>query len=195
MANDVTLFYPKTGRDLRIQYPELMKIHEFKKLRSASQMLFVWYWSNPTSPVSPEMPFKKRLELCLKESGWKPDGATIKLLQEDLWPEDLKVACDRMEKFETNLRNQARKVYKEIFANFEKLAKVKDSDFQLVDKEGNNLGIDFAARNQYVTYATRIAQEMPDIIKKMEEGFGTDEASTETGSNEKAIELWHKARQ
>lgn len=194
--SDVTLFVPKTGRDLRIQYPELRSIPEFKKLTSAKEMLFVWYWANPTSPIADDLPFKKRIELCFKESGWKPDEQTIKALYEGVWPESTKSACDRMEKFETNMRNEARKVYKKIFANFSKFAEVNDNDFKVVDKDGQMTdAIDFAARKQYVDYATKIAQEMPVIIKGMEEGFGTDDATGEIIGTEKAIEVWHKSKQ
>lgn len=191
--SDVTLFYPKTARDLRIQYPELRAVPEFKKL-TAREMLFVWYWANPTSPVSDELAYRKRIELCLKESGWKPDANTIKLLYEDVWPENTKSACDRMEKFETNMRNEARKVYKKIFANFSKFAEVQESDFKIIDENGIDKGIDFSARKQYVDYATKIAQEMPVIIKGMEEGFGTDDDMTDIENKTKAIELWHKSQ-
>lgn len=197
MENDkeITLFKPKTGRDLRIQYPELYSVPEFKVLRSAREMLFVWYWSNPTSPVPAELPYKKKLELCFKESEWKPTNDIIRQLEENVWPDDLRLACDRMTKFEASLRNKARKVYKEIFTNFEKLVQVSDDDFRTTDKDGNS-GIDFAARAQYVTAAKNIAAEIPNIIKKMEEGFGTDEEDVNgTRTTEKAIDTWHKSRQ
>lgn len=191
--SDVTLFYPKTGRDLRIQYPELRSIPEFARLKSAKEMLFVWYWSNPTSPIDIDLPYKQRLDLCFENSGWKPSEEIVRAFYENVWPESTKTACSRMEKFETEMRNQARKVYKKIFANFSKFAEVNDSDFKVVG-EDNEEHIDFAARKQYVEYATKIAQEMPDILKKMEEGFGTDDPA-EIKSTEKAIETWHKSNQ
>lgn len=190
--SNIKLFYPKTGRDLRIQYPELRSIPEFSKLKSAKELLFVWYWSNPTSSVSDELPYKTRIDLCFKESEWKPDENTIRGLYENVWPESTKTACKRMEAFETESRNVARKVYKEIFANFSKFVAVDENDFKVVGESGSE-GIDFAARKQYVDYATKIAQEMPVLIKKLEEGAGTEE-DEEVKNTTKAIEDWHKSK-
>jgi hypothetical protein len=190
---NVTLFYPKTGRDLRIQYPELKSIPEFKNVNS-KELLFVWYWSNPTSPIEDDIPFRQRVEACVKMSEWKVSAETLKLLLENSWPENIQKASQRMQVFETMTRNKARKVIKEIFANFEKLVKVNDDDFKLIDKDGEYKGIDFAARKQYVEYGAKIASEMPGLINKLEEGFGTDDGSSEIGSNEKAIDIWHKSK-
>ncbi len=195
---DIKSFYPKTGRDLRIQYPELRSIPEFKKLKGAKEMLFVWYWANATSPLNDDsqenLSYKNRIDKCLEMSGWKPSGEIVKAMYEDSWPDEIKFACARMERFETEVRNRARIVIKKILANFEKLADVSEDQFIKVEEETGQKSIDFAARSQYVNYSTKIAEALPGLIKNAEEGFGTDDdGDNQLGTGKKAIDLWHES--
>ena len=191
-------FFPETGRDLRIQYPELRSIPEFKKLKGSKEMLFVWYWANATSPLNDDsqenLSYKQRIDKCLELSGWKPSGEIIKQMYEDSWPDEVKFACARMEKFETEVRNRSRIVIKKILANFEKLADVSEDEFVKVDPESQIKSIDFGARKQYVDYAQKIAEALPGLIKNVEEGFGTgDDSEGQLGTGQKAIDIWHEA--
>lgn len=194
---EITSFYPKTGRDLRIQYPELQSIPEFKKL-GAGEMLFVWYWANATSPLNDDsqenLNYKQRIDKCLDLSKWKPSGEIVKQMYEDSWPDEVKIACSRMEVFEVAIRNKARIVIKKILANFEKLADVSEDQFIKFDEQTGQKAIDFAARNQYVNYSTKIAEALPGLIKNAEEGFGTDDGEGQLGTGKKAIDKWHDAK-
>lgn len=201
---NIKSFYPKTGRDLRIQYPELSSIPEFKKLKGSKEMLFVWYWANATSPLNDDsaenLSYKQRINKCLELSGWKPSGEIVKAMYEDSWPDEVKFACSRMERFETDVRNRARIVIKKILSNFEKLADVSEDQFVKVEKinegsenESEVKSIDFGARKQYVDYAQKIAEALPGLIKNAEEGFGTDDEGGELGTGKKAIDVWHEA--
>ena len=82
--------------------------------------------------------------------------------------ENMAVAIERMRKIEPDARMKARKMINTILDNFESLC---DKDhYQVEDEDGKPTGETDITK--YVNATTKIAQVLPDMISKLEEGFG-----------------------
>lgn len=188
------LFGPSSERDLKKQHPELNRIEEFKSL-STPQLLFVWWYANPTSPLRDSKSSKEKVLTALKKA-WG-DKLTDEIRDQYIvfdFPDNVKIAIDKMTFLRPNERAKAKVMVETIFKNFEKLVKISDEDFKLMDKEGNPMGIDWTGRKQYIDSVEKISSTLPQLLKQLEEGFGIEEADIKEVSEEKAINRFLKSR-
>lgn len=102
------MFAPKAGskKDLKAQYPELLEYPEFKsdRLRSGDA-LFVWFMRCRMSPYY-DMADEKKLEYCIRLSYETTSQQDTKLTEfaNLKFPDSIKAAMGRMEKFNTSAR-------------------------------------------------------------------------------------------
>ena len=153
--------YKIRPEDYRSRYPELKRIKEFEGL-TATELIFVWYYANPTSDLIDIENDMERVAKALKLSNYTP----AKRIKEDIFnlrfPEKLAVAIERMSKFEPDARMHARVMVEEILKNYTTLCKIEEYK----DDKGE------LDRKKYVDTTTTIAKELPGLIAKLEEGFG-----------------------
>lgn len=175
------LFDPEGIRpeDYKGSYPELSKIAEFSRLNTR-QILFVWWYSNPTSPlVLTVTDNRMRVEQALEKSGYNPGSARKGYL--DLkFPENISFAIERMLKFDVPNRVKAYNMINKIFVQFESIVDNKDQfadEKQEVDEDGTvTITKEFDAK-KYVDTAAKVAESLPKLINMIEEGFGIKETS------------------
>lgn len=191
------MFGPTNEKDLRRQYPELLSIEEFKKL-SVSELLFVWWYANPTSPLVRDEniadkfraveAFKKAFKKNLDEQR-KTDYYSLN------FPDKVKLAVDRMMNYSPTARIKSKMIIEEIFDNYQKMVKVDMSEFVTVeigDDGKESKTINWAGRNSYINSTAKISETLPQLIRQLEEGFGITESKGEEGGT-KAIHRFHSA--
>jgi len=148
--------------DYRSRYPELKRIKEFEGL-TAVQLITIWWYANPTSElVAGIADNKARIVESLKRANFTPDRTLkadlLKLNFDEKWAN----AIERMGQVEPGIREKARSMIEKLIENYEDMC---DPD-QYTDKDG------LQDIKKFVDATTKIAQELPGLITKMEEGFG-----------------------
>lgn len=195
----ITIFEPQEGKKYFDLYPELRELDELKELR-AKEAEFAWYMGNPTSPLvmgkyGSERNNVIRIGEALKLVYGKDPN---KLLSEEMrqqylageYPERIKVAIKRMARFDVTARERAKNMSENIFSNLENLIKFDEESFEIKDKEGNVTGIDWSAKKAYAELATKVSDNLPVLIRQLEEGFGvTKKNDKESGVS--AIDNFH----
>lgn len=160
--NDIKLFEP-TNKDLRIEYPELMDIDEFRDL-TPRELNFVWYFANRTSPYSKEKNKKKKVELSIKQG--YGEGATHKIRVDFVagkFPEKVRNAIGRMERFNPSVRMKAKQSVEKIFERLR----------QLVDISREELNeMDLSEKSSYTNLAIKVSENLPKIVGQLEQSFG-----------------------
>ena len=154
--------YKVRPADYRSRYPELKRIKEFEPL-TAVQLITIWWYANPTSELVTSMEDDKtRIEESLKRAGYMPDRTLkadlLKVNFDEKWAE----AIHRMAIVEPGIREKARSMIEKLIMNYEDMC---DPD-QYKDKDN------IPDIKKFVDATTKIAQELPGLITKMEEGFG-----------------------
>jgi hypothetical protein len=191
MTEGISLFVPKNDKDLRRQYPELSEVPEFKAL-SSSEMMFVWWYANITSPLNATEIDDKEKAIQAYEKSFKK--TTDKVAYENLnFPERVRVAIERMIRFSPGARTRAKSIVEEMMKNFEDMVKVDMNEFKVADKEGN-ISIDWTGRNSYVNSCAKISDTLPRLISQMEEGFGVVNQKGEELKGIKAIDKFHSTK-
>jgi hypothetical protein len=161
--------YKVRPADYRSRYPELKRIKEFEGL-TAVQLITIWWYANPTSElVTSIKDDRARIEESLKRAGFTPDRSLkadlLKLNFDEKWA----IAIERMAVVEPDIRDKARQMIEKLIENYEDMC---DPD-QYKDKDG------IPDISKFVNATTKIAQELPGLITKMEEGFGVSNRSEE----------------
>ena len=191
-----SLFQPQNDKDLKKQFPELSDVAEFDKLTS-SELLFVWWYSNPTSPLLDENSEmfqsspSKRAEAAFSKSFKREDQRATYVSRN--FPDKVRIAIARMGKFNASVRSKAKGIVEEILSNYEQMVKVDMSDFITNDSNGNP-EINFTARNAYVNSCSKISDALPQIIRQVEEGFGLRPTKGAENKGPKAIDDFHSTK-
>lgn len=159
-GQDIKIFQP-SGKDMRIEYPELNDIPEFEKLKG-TELKFVWYYSNRTSPYytirNPKMKVLKCMELAF---GGNISSDMNSRYQAGNFPEYIRIAMDRMQRFSPSTRLRAKITIEKIFENLEKITELNHEDL-----------VDLQSRKEYANLAVTVTKNMGDIVKQMENAFG-----------------------
>lgn len=178
---EISLFCPGKGKgqDLKRLYPELASVEEFKSL-STSELRFAWYYGIYFANSSNE---RIRIESSLNFSFW---GKLRKDQYNDYihgnFPDKVRVAIERMQKFDLDSRLKARFICEMTLYVWQKIL---DTDIA-TNKEAT-----WGEKKQYVDVSSTILKELPTLIKQMESGFGVREAVFEKEVTEKFIESYH----
>ena len=155
---DIQLFEP-TDRDVRVEYPELAQIEEFKKL-TASEMLFAWAYACRTSKLN-RLPEKDRIIKCLEILRKELNAEKIQQYSILDFPDHLKAALERMSKFDPGIRVQAKAIVETIFDNIKKIVEVKIDDIT-----------DMEEKKKYISLSIDVVKNMPEIVAQRENGYG-----------------------
>lgn len=194
MEKPVVLFGPQTGKDLRRQYPELAAVPEFKKL-TLQEMLFVWHYANPSSPLASENNDRTRRSSAYRAAFRDHEPAREEKYNAGNFSDTVKAAIEKMRKYDVSVRMRARRMVEKMLENFEVLIKV-DVELDFVKTSTSKEGIvtkevDFSGRNSYINSCSKITETLPALIKQMEDGFGLSESENAEDSTAKAIDRFH----
>ncbi len=189
--SDKDLFVPVVNRDMIRSYPELARIEEFKKMRSLD-MKFCWYYA---IFFSDEKNPDKRVRSALKHS-WR-EGMDGKLLEKFLkldFPDSIRKGITRFGSFDIGSRIRAKFAAERILDGFEKLAQTDVNTVGVIyiyadgsqDGEGEPLGEkrDWNQVSAFVNSMVKINESLPDLLKRVEEGFGVRSSSSPEGLGE-----------
>jgi hypothetical protein len=199
-TNDIPILYgPRDGKSLRKTYPDIEDNPVFKDMPN-DDLLFSWYIGIPGSPIDDELIDKVRFQAAAK----KCFPANKKKQQEfgggDL-PEKVRLAIEEFKRKSPEARLLAKRMTQKTFEKFQELLNVDvEKDFVDVRQFKNEQGevetvreVNWSGRKAYVDSATKIVESLPDLVKKIEEGFGiTDKKKSEQVAGRKPIDLFHK---
>ena len=154
-------------RSLKTDYPELSDVDEFRDL-SAKEMLLVWYFANKTSPFaaikSVRTRMEKSIERVYKNNALSQENRSALLT--GVYPTKLKTAFDRMAKYDANVRSQANSMIQRIFDNYSNIVSLRRDEIQELDDE---------QKAAYVNTASKVAKDLPDLVRQLESGYGIRE--------------------
>jgi hypothetical protein len=153
------ILFSDEGKDLRITYPELNEVSEFKPL-SSSEMLFVYYFACESSPYI-RMDIKNRLLKSLEHIKKDVSGSQIADYSKGEFPDKIKAAVDRMARYDVSARMKAREITEMVFKNVQELV---DVDLTLLK--------DIDEKKRYIDMAASTVKLLPSIVSQLENGYG-----------------------
>jgi hypothetical protein len=212
--NKIRLFDPEVTKpdDYRHRYPELERTVEFAEL-SAQGLIFVWWYSNPTSPLVMDFPDDNdRVIEALKRSKYNPSRAERENILRLQFDTILAVAIMKMSNFDPGIRFRSYKIVRTVFDEYEKLIKRGPSVVAPSENDNNEDDEDasgyksFAGKadknpyfiDRYVITSARIVEALPSLLNKLEEGFGIIDVSGNEVAEEGGVSSlrdWHRGKE
>lgn len=176
--------------EYRSHYPELKRIQEFDDL-SATELICIWYYANPTSDIIGIENDMERIAKALELSNLTPQKAIREDVLKLAFPEIWAIAIERMRNMEPDARMKARAMIITIINNYENLC---DPSSYMVDEKGEDgKTVSVVDTVKYVNATTKIAQELPNMIAKLEEGFGVSSRTGDEDEHGTGFDIgWHK---
>lgn len=168
----IKLFNPTKDKDLRIDYPELAEMDEFKNLEP-SMVKFCWYVGNRTSPLynlKREDKVLKALSILFPRGYERIPQA--RELAEGNFSEDIVRGIERMTIFNPENRLKAMLISDYTFNQLQQLIYVDDKVLKMMD---------FDEKKKYSDLLIKVQSSLPDIIKNLESGFGVKVVQKTTG--------------
>lgn len=161
---EVTLFGTETGKDLRIVYPELSEITEFKDLKP-KELRLCWLLGNRTSPIYSVSNKNERLVRGLelvygknydknRENEWLKSGEM---------PAKLIAGVRRMEHFNVEYRLKAKLLSEYMFDMLSKMVVLDPAKLSSMDVDD---------MKKYTDLVVKVHEQLPDIIKRLETAYG-----------------------
>lgn len=191
MSENLIIFDPEGVNigEYREKYPELRRIKEFQSL-SDFELVWIWYFSNPTSSYVYKYPQKKDRAVMICHKLFKGDeeartSFVDKFINRTMInQEDFDLAIGRMERMMPDARREAKDVHDQIFKDYKHLIELPIDSFRRRDEE-----IDYSA---YLNVRKQVMKDMEDLIMKMEEGFGINKVGEMTADGQQNLEEYHK---
>ena len=178
--SEITIFDPRgipKGK-YKQSYPELNRHIEFQN-RNESQMRFVWWFANPTSPLVLNESYVVRRSARAYYKVWGLGHSDVKLRRamcEMRFGEDVKIAVEKMATFDVNSRYRANKIVDKTFEDIEIISKLTKEDFA-DDK-------DVVDYTKFLTAKKMALAILPELLKIKEEGFSIKEKKKKGGEEE-----------
>jgi hypothetical protein len=159
----VYLFDASTSKDLKIDYPELASIEEFKDLQP-KELKFCWYVGNRTSPFfeyDRERKIKQTLAVLFPR-GFDKFKEWVEVAEGNM-PDKILRGIERMTQFNVENRLQAKMLAEYSFYKLQLLMDVDDSVIKTMD---------FDDRKRYSDVLMSIQKNLGSIVKDLETGYG-----------------------
>jgi hypothetical protein len=173
---NVILFGIETEGDLRIEYPELSEMKEFKLLK-VKEVRLCWLLGNRTSPIY-KLSKRDRLQKAL-EIVYGRSYASHKDLQNIVageMPEDLKIAINKMESFNPEYRLKAKLMSQYMFDML--------NDMIILDA-ATLAAMDIDEKKKYTDLIVKVHSELPDMVSRLETAYGVK--TVENKTNKKVL--------
>lgn len=160
---DLRLFEPKSN-DLRLDYPELAEVPEFKDM-SPSDLKFVWYVSNRTSPIINLDKSERWREAAILAYGKNAVSSRndVKDIIEGKMPDHIKDAINVMVKYNPIFRLRARFIAEYSFDQIQQLLFVSQDHMAMMDGD---------MKKKYTDFVFNANKELPKLIEQLERGYG-----------------------
>jgi len=168
---ELVLFGLETENDLRLEYPELSEIEEFKGLK-AKEVRLSWLLGNRTSPIY-RLSKKDRLSKAL-ELTYGRDYHIRKDLGEIIrgeLPEYIVNAVRKMESFNPEYRLRAKLMTQYMFEILNEMI-VLDSQ--------TLAAMDIDEKKKYTDLVVKVNDELPGMIKNLESAYGAKTVEKKT---------------
>lgn len=176
---DLKLFEPK-GIDLKLDYPELAEIPEFMDLESPSDLLFVWWYANRTSPIIKLERSARWLEAAKKAYGVRGVERTeVKGMLEGKIPEKIKAAIEVMYKFNPHIRLRAKFADQAAYDEIIEMINLSEQDKAIIMSDADLM----KKRTDFLFSAN---QKLPEMVARIERGYSV------SLKNKKGEELTYK---
>lgn len=158
---DEQIFTP-TGRDMRIEYPELLDMEEFNSMPN-NDIKFCWLYACRSSPYL-SMPEEVKIDMCLKTAYGNNffEDRTAMLIKKGDIPEAIAMGINKMKTFIPSVRHDANKIMMEMFGNLKKMIKIDDDEF---------IAMEMDEKKQYVSMCKDVSATLPTIVQQLEIGF------------------------
>jgi hypothetical protein len=183
--------------DYRHRYPELEREPVFAEL-SASALIFVWWYINQSSPLVMEIPDDyERVAEALKRSKYNPSKAERENILRLQFDTGMAEAIKKMSEYLPSMRYQSYKMIANIFNHYQDVIKQGPTAFVTTEGRGDNK-VEYTDYARYVTTSARIAEEIPNLLVRLEEGFGIlniqgEEIVEEGGAS--SLREWQRAKE
>ncbi len=188
--SDVTIFDPRGVDDYMRTYPELRTIEEFNNI-SIAELKFVWWYSNPTSPLVKKYfnPAQRSNHAYGKVWDYSIEGrdnVRFNNFTNLRFTEPIRLAIERMAKIDYTARYRAKVVADKTFRDYEEMSKLTPEDFRINGKtleDGTIVGgeIDYM---KFANVKKLVLMSMPELIKVKEQGFGVVTGKGKKNANE-----------
>jgi hypothetical protein len=160
---EIILFGVEHDGDLRIEYPELAEIEEFKTL-SPKNVRLCWLLGNRTSPIynlSKKERMPKALELVYGKS-YRERKDISNILDGDI-PEEIVIGIRRMESFNPEYRLRAKLMTQYMFEIL--------NDMIILDSV-TMANMDIDEKKKYTDLIVKVHDELPSMVKTLESSYG-----------------------
>jgi hypothetical protein len=195
---NIRIFDPRgiKSEDYRHRYPELERTSEFDEL-PARALIFIWWYANATSElVLYEHDDYVRVAEALKRSGFnssKTERDKILSLQFDT---KYALAIKKMASFDPGARFAAYMMIKSIYDYYKKIIDMGPDAFvtkETVGKGEEAVTTELVDYKRYVDVSAKIADELPQLLTKLEEGFAIVNISGEEVKEDESSVMrdWH----
>lgn len=174
MANkevEIILFGLERDGDLRIEYPELSEMDEFKDLK-VKEVRLCWFLGNRTSPIyklDKANRLEKALELVYGRS--YKSRADIKEVSNGSLPDHIVKGVHRMESFNPEYRLRAKLMSQYMFDVL--------SDMIILDNT-TLATMDVDEKKKYTDLVIKIHSELPEMVKTLESAYGVKSVEKKT---------------
>lgn len=158
------LFEPKSDTsDLKVDYPELADIPEFRRL-TTKKLKFAYYYGCRGSEHYGVIDHAKKVERCLRDSGLRdiPRDELLRYMDKQ-WEDDMVSAIRRFEKFRPSVRFQAKMLYEKMLEMTKTVLEKSMSDLDAVDAGG---------RKDIMDIINKANNQIPELVKQLEDGWG-----------------------
>jgi len=176
-----TLFHVDSERDMKLEYPELATIEEFKVL-SGRELRLCWLIGNTSSPIFKEprlAKIKKALKTVFGEAHIESKAELKKFYEykngESDIPEKILKGITRMLHFNLENRVRARLFSQYTFDTMHSIV-VDEDELKLMDMDD---------KKKYIELMIKINSELPKMIETLESGFGVKLIKEKDGSEVK----------
>ena len=86
-----------------------------------------------------------------------------------VFPDHMNMAIDRMRKFNPDIRTIAKAMSNEMLGNLQKMIRVSAESMKLMD---------LGDKKEYSTLVKNVNDVLPELVQKIEEGFGVKQKSS-----------------
>lgn len=182
--------------DYKHRYPELERTPEFSELHTRA-LLFVWWYSNPTSEfVLDTHDDYERAEKALAKSQFNPGKTEREDILRCQFTSELAAAIKKMASYDPGARFKSYLMIKKIFDNYQTIIDQGPEAFTTTEGSGDS-AVTYTDHKRYVDVSAKIAEEIPNLLHKLEEGFGiVNMSGDDKDENEGASSIrdWHMSR-
>jgi len=162
---------PKSEKDLRVQYPEMFEHPEFlrSRMKSADDVLFVWWFACAGSPYFDEAD-EKKLPKCIRRA-YKSESRRAQKTDEYAnlgFPEEIKAAIKRMESINVGARVE----------NYVRLLRIRKNCHELLEADVSKM--DDEQKDAWTKRAPGLWKLLEETQKAIEKGSFGVSASEDT---------------